>query len=314
LKNNRTPTKRLAAPTANSARPPIRRIGLVANADKPASRGAVQRAALLIARSGREVATDNATAKFANLKCKAFPGLSELAEAVDVLLVFGGDGTILRVVAEIDGNHTPLLGINIGRLGFLTAVPSDRLASALKKIWDQDYVIEPRSLIEGSVQGGSAAPSGAAVKMSALNDIVISHGAASRVIDVDVSVDDEPLTRYRGDGLVISSPTGSTAYSLSAGGPIIKPDANVFAITPICAHSLSNRSMVVSMDSIIKVKLVTEKVETIVASDGRVETSLASGEIVTIRRSARVVNLLHPGGTSFFETIRRKLHWSGSAV
>jgi NAD+ kinase len=296
--------------TRNNPRPPsIHRVGLIANSDKPASRAAMQRAVSIITKAGHHAVTDEASASFAKVKCETRPDLTALAKAVDVLLVFGGDGTILRVVAEIDGSQTPILGINVGRLGFLTAVPTHHLASALKKIWERDFVVERRSLIEAAADC-STKP----VTMSALNDIVISHGAASRVIDVDVSVDGEPLTRYRGDGLIVSSPTGSTAYSLSAGGPIIKPDANVFAITPICAHALSNRSLVVSLDSTIKVKLITENVETIVAADGHLETSMAGGDVVTIRRSARVVNLLHPGGSSFFETIRRKLHWSGSAV
>jgi NAD+ kinase len=263
----------------------------------------------LITRSGRAAATDEASASFARIKCETHRDLSDLAKSVDLLLVFGGDGTILRVVAEIDGSQTPILGINVGRLGFLTAVPTHQLGSALRKIWDRDFSIERRSLIEAAADCKTKP-----VTMCALNDIVISHGAASRVIDVDVSVDEEPLTRYRGDGLIVSSPTGSTAYSLSAGGPIINPDANVFAITPICAHALSNRSLVVSMDSTITVKLVTENVETIVAADGHVESSLGVGDCVTIRRSNRYVNLLHPGGASFFDTIRRKLHWSGSAV
>jgi NAD+ kinase len=300
----------LKKPRNNIQRPTsIRRIGLVANSEKPASRAALQRAVSLINKAGREAATNEASANFAKVKCDTYPDLAELAKAVDLLLVFGGDGTILRVVAEIDGSSTPILGINVGRLGFLTAVPLNHLASALRKIWERDFVVERRSLIEGAADC-SVRP----VTMSALNDIVVSHGAASRVIDVDVSVDGEPLTRYRGDGLIVSSPTGSTAYSLAAGGPIINPDANVFAITPICAHALSNRSLIVSMDSTIKVKLVTENVETIVAADGHVEISLAMGDVVTIRRSSRVVHLLHPGGSSFFETIRRKLHWSGSAV
>ncbi len=296
--------------TRNNNRPPsIHRVGLIANSDKPASRAALQRAVSLIKKAGHAAATDETSASFAKLKCETYRDFAALARSVDLLLVFGGDGTILRVVAEIDGSQTPILGINLGRLGFLTAVPSHQLASALRKIWERNFSVERRSLIEAAAEC-STKP----VTMSALNDIVISHGAASRVIDVDVSVDGEPLTCYRGDGLIVSSPTGSTAYSLSAGGPIIKPDANVFAITPICAHALSNRSLVVSLDSTIKVKLVTENVETIVAADGHLETSLAVGDVVTIRRSARVVNLLHPGGTSFFETIRRKLHWSGSAV
>ena len=199
--------------TRNTARTPsIHRVGLVANSDKPASRTALQRAVKLITRAGRDVASDEASATFAKIKCETHADLAELAESVDLLLVFGGDGTILRVVAEIDGNQTPILGINVGRLGFLTAVPTHQLSAALKKIWARDFSIERRSLIEGAADCATKP-----VTMCALNDIVVSHGAASRVIDVDVSVDGEPLTRYRGDGLIVSSPTGSTAYSLAAG-------------------------------------------------------------------------------------------------
>ena len=150
--------------------------------------------------------------------------------------------------------------------------------------------------------------------MSALNDIVISHGAVSRFIELEVSVNDKPLTRYRGDGLIVSSPTGSTAYSLSAGGPIISPSAEVFAITPICAHALSNRAVIVSLSSVVRVKLLSKEMETIIAADGQIQANLAGGDTMTIRRSRRCARLLLPGETSFFETVRQKLHWSGSAV
>ena len=150
--------------------------------------------------------------------------------------------------------------------------------------------------------------------MRALNDIVISHGAVSRLIELNVSVNDKPLTCYRGDGLIVSSPTGSTAYSLSAGGPIISPGADVFAITPICAHALSNRPVILSLSSVIRIELLSKQMETIVAADGQLQASLGAGDTVTIRRSRGKVHLLHPGETSFFETIRQKLHWRGSSV
>ncbi len=150
--------------------------------------------------------------------------------------------------------------------------------------------------------------------MSALNDIVISHGAVSRLIELDVSVNDKPLTRYRGDGLIVSSPTGSTAYSLSAGGPIISPGADVFAITPICAHALSNRPVIISLSSVVRIELFSREMDTIVAADGQIQANLTAGDAVTIRRSRRRVRLLHLDDSSFFSTIRQKLHWSGSSV
>jgi NAD+ kinase len=179
----------------------------------------------------------------------------------------------------------------------------------LEKLWQNDFVIETRPLIEaeGRTHDGT-------LRMSALNDIVISRGAVSRLIELNVSVNGKPLTRYRGDGLIVSSPTGSTAYSLSAGGPIISPGADVFAITPICAHALSNRAVILSLSSVIRVEVSGKEMETIVAADGQLQAKLAAGDVVTVRRSRRKVRLLHLGETSFFATIRQKLHWRGSAV
>jgi NAD+ kinase len=197
----------------------------------------------------------------------------------------------------------------VGHLGFLTAVSSNELESALAKALSGRCVVESRSLIlaEGRAGGG-------ALILHALNDIVISRGSASRTVELDVAVNDAPLTRYRCDGLIISSPTGSTAYSLSAGGAIISPSAEVFSVTPICPHTLSNRSVIVGMDSRIEVRVASRKVETMVTADGQVNVALNTGDVISIRRARREVRLVHLEGGSFFETVRRKLHWSGSNV
>lgn len=281
----------------------------MANFEKPASRAVVLEAAALISSAGRAAAAEKETARMAGLKCDVFDDVAGLARNVDVLLVFGGDGTMLHVVRQLNGATTPIVGINVGRLGFLTAVCSRDLEDALGRIWAGDYVVETRPLIEASGQC-----KGKRLDVAALNDIVISHGAVSRLIELDVSVNEKPLTCYRGDGLIVSSPTGSTAYSLSAGGPIISPGAEVFVITPICAHALSNRPVIVSLDSAVRVELLSKGMETIVAADGQIETQLSAGDSITIRRSRRKVRLLHPGESSFFETIRQKLHWRGSSV
>jgi NAD+ kinase len=287
----------------------IHRIGLVANAAKPASRAALRRAVALITRQGRIAATEESAARQAGLKCPTFANATELARHSDVLLVFGGDGTILRAVRESDGCQTAILGINVGRLGFLNAVAAGDLPAALQKLWDNDFIIERRPLLEASGRC-----QGKTIQSSALNDIVISHGAVSHVIELEVSVNGEALTQYRGDGLIVSSPTGSTAYSLSAGGPIVSPTAQVFAITPICPHALSNRSVIVNANATVDVRVLSEQLEIIVAADGQMQATLGCGDVVTIRRARRPVRLLHLGGWSFFDTVRRKLHWSGSSV
>lgn len=269
----------------------------------------MQRAARLLSEAGREVCCEFATAEMARLKTAAFSDAASLARHVDLLLVFGGDGSMLRVVRELNGSITPILGINVGRLGFLTAVPSDELSTALEKVWRGDFEIESRPLLDA--QGRTT---GKKFQMRALNDMVISRGAAPRMIELEVSVDGDLLTCYRCDGLIISSPTGSTAYSLSAGGAIVSPHAQVFAITPICPHALSNRSVIVGSDSTVQVKVISEKVETTITADGQVQVDLSVGDVIDIKKSRRAAHLLHPGGTSFFDTLRRKLHWSGSNV
>ncbi|MGD0745546.1 MAG: NAD(+)/NADH kinase, partial [Verrucomicrobiota bacterium] len=208
----------------------IKRVGLIGNAEKPDCAGILRKAARLIRRAGREVLHTADTAA--------------LAREADLLLVFGGDGTMLHVAREIAGSTTPMLGINIGGLGFLTAVPSDGLAHALNHIWKGEFQYESRVLLEA---GGTC--NGHLVRENALNDIVVSRGVVSRLIGLDVSVNGEWITRYRCDGLIVSSPTGSTAYSLAAGGAVIFPTADVLALVPICPHAMSNRPLILPLAS-----------------------------------------------------------------
>ena len=285
----------------------IERVGLVANPGKASTAKLVQDASRWLSRNGAKVLVDVDTRDHALPKSTSAGSLSDLAKAVDLILVFGGDGTILRVVRGMDGSKTPILGINAGRLGFLTDVPAHSLKDALRKIWEGRVFVDERPLVE--VKGEA---SGEPVHLHALNDITVTRGSASRMIELEVSVDDEILTRYRSDGLIISTPTGSTAYSLSAGGPILRPDADVFVLTPICPHTLSNRSVIISLKSTLKVRVVSQRVDTIASADGQVQLDLESGDVLTIRRSRRSVRLLHLEGSSFFDTLRRKLHWSGS--
>ncbi len=287
----------------------MRRIGIVANPDKHACRALAQQTVDWVVSAGRQAVTDPATAKLASLEIPISPNLPALAKATDLLVVFGGDGTMLRVAREVAGIPTPILGVNAGGLGFLTATPSQRLKEALAQIWAGEFEIESRSLIAAS---GMA--SGQAVAQLALNDMVFGRSQPSRMLELEVSVDGQVLTCYRCDGLIVSSPTGSTAYSLAAGGAVVAPDAEVFAITPICPHTLSNRSVIVSLRSRVEVKAISRRLNTTLVADGQVETTLSPGDTIAIRRSRRAVRLLHLAGSSFFETLRKKLNWSGSSV
>jgi NAD+ kinase len=287
----------------------IRKVGLVANTERVSVGRLVRRAAALIRKDRRTVLASAATAELADLTGPTCETVSELAREVDLLMVFGGDGTMLRVARETAGCLTPVIGINAGALGFLTDVQAHQLPLALKQIWAGEMVLEPRSLIEAFGRHGDAV-----FRETALNDFVISRAAAPRLVELDVTIDGMVLTRYRCDGLIVCTPTGSTAYSLSAGGAIVSPTADVFTLTPICPHTLSNRSVIVSLNANIQVKVISQRVETQLTADGQKMIPLTCGDVVTIRRSERSIRLLHLAGSSFYETLRRKLNWSGSSV
>lgn len=284
-------------------------MGLIANTSKPDAPGTAVRAARLIDKAGRTVLCDQPTARISGLKCHTAPDARALASQCDLLLVMGGDGTMLRVAREVGGLKTPLLGINLGNLGFLTAVVAADLPGILGKVWNGKFTLDSRPLI-----AASGVSTGSPFEHCGLNDMVINRSGASRMVELDVEVNGQPLTRYRCDGLVVCSPTGSTAYSLSAGGAIVSPDANVFTLTPICPHTLSNRSVIVGMDAVIRVTIANDNPPAILTADGQVSQNLSLNESVTIRRSRRQVRLLRPEGSSFYDTLRRKLHWSGSHV
>ncbi len=285
----------------------IRRIGLIANSDKAACRNLVRQAAKIIRATRRSVVADVATARLGGLQVETFLDAAHLAREADLLMVFGGDGTMLRVARDIAGSRTPMLGINAGGLGFLTDAQAHQLPLALRQIWAGETRLQSRPLIEAT---GHAR--GRPIAACALNDFVISRGATPRLIELEVSVDGDVLTTYRCDGLIVCSPTGSTAYSLAAGGAVVSPAAEVFTLTPICPHTLSNRSVIVSLSSTVRIKVLSQKVETVLTADGQVSHPLAAGDVVTIRRSRHAIRLLHLAGSSFFETLRRKLNWSGS--
>jgi NAD+ kinase len=287
----------------------FRRVGLIGNSEKVASAGVVRQAARLIAEAGRKLFTDSATARWSGIQATLCPDAASLTREVDLLLVFGGDGTMLRVARNVAGCRTPILGVNIGGLGFLTAVPSDELRSALKCVWRGGFSYERRILIQASGRCHDRL-----IEQPALNDLVISRGIASRLIELEVRIDGEPLTRYRCDGLIVSSPTGSTAYSLAAGGAVVFPTAAVLEITPICPHTLSNRSLIVPQTSKIEIKVINPKPATILSADGQVVSELSAGDTLTVQRSRRSVRLMHLAGSSFCDTLRRKLHWRGATL
>jgi NAD+ kinase len=286
--------------------PKIKSVGLVANPEKTGSRDVIRGTAAAIARTGRRILLDPVTARLIRGNREPVCAIRELAQRADLILVFGGDGTMLRVAREVAGLRTPILGVNTGGLGFLTAVSSTQTDALLADLWMDNYEVETRPLIEATRPGHD--------RQLALNDFVISRSHIPRLIELEVRVDGVELTSYRCDGLIISSPTGSTAYSLAAGGAVVAPNAEVIALTPLSPHTLSIRPVIVSLSSVVQVRVLSSRVKTLLSADGQVQTQLAHGDVVTVRRSRRTVRLARPAGSSFFGTLREKLRWSGSTT
>lgn len=282
---------------------------MIANTDKPSCKKLVRWAVDLISQSGRAPLLLQTTAVMAGLNLPTEKDPVELTHKVDLLLVFGGDGTMLQIARRLAGSRTPILGVNAGGLGFLTDVQDHQLPLALEQVWAGQTRLETRALIQAQGQAR-----GQPVDLVALNDFVISRGAAPRLTELEVKVDGEMLTRYRCDGLIVATPTGSTAYSLAAGGAIVSPAAEVFTLTPICPHALSNRSVVVPLQSTVQIKVLSQRVETMLTADGQTTLPLAVHDEIHIRQNRQSIRLLHLSGSSFFDTLRKKMNWSGSHV
>lgn len=285
----------------------IRSVGLIGNTGQAVKSGVVRKTAKLIEQSGRKVFLDPSVAKAAKGHGIVLADSEELARMCDLLMVIGGDGTVLRVARDTAGSNTPLLGVNAGRLGFLTTASTEDLKTALQNLWAGKFTIDPMPLVEAS---GTFA--GRKIKAQALNDILISRGANPRLIEMEVAIDNEPLTTYRSDGLIVATPAGSTAYSLAAGGTVVTPRAEVMTLNPVCPQALSNRPLIVSFSSTIEVTILKHRAESYLSADGQMLTELVPGDRATIRRSRQKARLVRLEGHSFFETLRHKLHWTGS--
>ena len=232
----------------------------------------------------------------------------EFAAQVDLAAVLGGDGTMMHAVSRFGKFDRPVAGINIGTLGFLTTCTDADIGRFADAVAEGRFSISPRMLLEATVIRGD----GSTVVYHALNEVTMARGETGRLVTLKAMVNGEWLNRYRADGLIVATPTGSTAYSLSAGGPLIAPLASVMVITPICPHSLSQRSLVLSDD--VEIQISPERADDgpmLFTVDGRDTTRIDPGDRVTVKKSDRSFQLLLLEGTSFYEALRQKLGWQG---
>ena len=276
------------------------RLGVIGNRDYPDLAGVLQRLLSMASALGVDIHLE------ANLKDLA--GGNDLSslnpEDVDALLTLGGDGTLLRGARFLGGREIPILGVNLGRLGFLSACGPDELGSALSRLVNGDYRGEARMMLEGR-SGLTEDPR----RWYALNDIVLHKSGKARVIWLRVEVDGEEVASYAADGIVLSTPTGSTAYNLSVGGPVVVPGHASIVISPISAHALSIRPVVVPPDATIVVHADDDGTERLVTVDGQVGATLGTSETLMVRRAARSVILVRFPEMTFFTRMRKKLGW-----
>ena len=287
---------------------PPQTIGLIAHTGKTGAAELVRHLQGKFERAGVAVRLEAATAGL--IGAGLGRAVAQLAQETDLLVVLGGDGTILNIVSNLGEQIKPVFGINIGSLGFLTCLNSSAAQEAVSAIVKGDYSYSERALLSVEI-GSEGAWQHEAL---GLNDVVISRGEISRLIRLRTRVNGEALTEYNADGLVIATPTGSTAYSLSAGGPILAPQSGVFVITPICPHVLTNRSVIVENSSAIEVEASEPDHPVYVTIDGRSPVNLEFGKTVLIRKAAKTLPLAVLSGVSFFSVLRQKLKWGGSSI
>jgi NAD+ kinase len=249
--------------------------------------------------------------------------VAELGKRCDIAVVVGGDGTMLAFAREMSRYQVPLVGINAGRLGFITDIPLDRYKESLAPILAGDYEEEHRSMLEGGVWRESGAGGGQVggpghvheriFEGLSLNDVVVSRGASAGMVELRVDVDDDFVANLRADGLIVATPTGSTAYALSAGGPILHPSIGGWVVVPIASHTLSNRPIVLPDAGEVRIGIVAGK-DVSVSFDMHNLASLLHGDQIRVRHSAHQVRFLHPRGWSYYATLRRKLRWYEGGV
>jgi len=280
----------------------LKTFGIIATPHRLQSEDTILRVVDWLAIHGASCYLDEGLHDFINGKCSFVPR-NQLPQQCDFIITLGGDGTLLATARDVGNAGVPILGINLGSLGFLTQQPERALFNSLERILSGEYEIEERLVLKAN-----ADPSVNNDSLYALNDMVIDRGALSRLITIQVRAGNDYVSLYRADGLIISTPTGSTAYNLSAGGPIVFPTIDAIIICPICPHSLTQRPMILSGKSTIDLIVNSPHGEASLHIDGQEAYPLISGHKITIRAAEYRINLVKFSDSSFFEVLRKKMH------
>jgi len=295
----------MSAPHKTGAtRPPFKTVALVGRYSTAGIEGPLEELASCISRNGQDVVFERETAMATGLT--GYPALTpeEIGREADVAVVLGGDGTLLGLARQLAGHNVPVIGVNHGRLGFMTDIPLDHVTTTLPEMLSGRYEAETRMLLESRVIRDDT------VIFSALafNDVVVNRSGISGMVELAVSVDGHFMYNQRSDGLIVSTPTGSTAYALAAGGPILHPTLSGLVLVPIAPHALSNRPIVLPLDAEVTIEVASAR-DVSVNFDMQALASLLPGDRIVVRRSTKTISLLHPVGYNYYATLRKKLHW-----
>lgn len=286
----------------------MKKIGLFCKPKAPSAANTLRKLTHWLRKLNCQVFLDTATATIINEPSSH--SKATISEIADLLIVLGGDGTLLSVARAAHSHNVPILAVNLGSLGFLAEISLDELYPTLENILNDKFEIESRMLLNAYIwRNGEKVED-----YNVLNDIVINKGVVARVINLQVLVDGQYMTSYRADGLIIATPTGSTAYSLSAGGPIIHPSMQTLVLSPICPFTLTNRSILIPDQSIIQVKLDAEYNDVRVTLDGQESYKMKAGDILEIQKTKTTLQLIKGPNKNYYKILRKKLHWGTQNV
>lgn len=283
----------------------MKTVGVIANPTKEGISDAIERARAWSLSHGLDFVVQERAADLAPAGVRAADAADVAAEA-DLVFAFGGDGTLLAAAREIAraGRETPIIGVNMGSLGFLTQIARDEFQDVLSRLDPERMPVSSRMMLKANVRGRDD-------EFLALNDVVLTKGAESTMLSFEARVDGELVTRYAADGLILATPTGSTAHSLSAGGPVVQPDVEAIIATPICPHTLSMRACVVPPTAVVEVELLSSDDATIVTTDGLSAFGVGEGDTVQIRVAEKRARLVDVAERSYYEILSTKMRWAG---
>ena len=281
----------------------IKKVGIIAKTQHRMAGDSLKKISGWLKDRGIEVYMDKDTSGV--IGEKSYYKRAEIPSLAGLIIVLGGDGTLLSVARLIEERDVPILGVNLGSLGFLTEIGMDELYPVLENVIRGDFTVENRIMLDVFIyrEGKMVA------NYCALNDVVINRGALARIVYLEIKINGLYVTTYRSDGLIIATPTGSTAYSLAAGGPIVYPTMNALILSPICPHTLTNRPIVIPDDVKIEINLITPDEDALATLDGQVGYSLNYRDSIEVRKAKNTIKLIQSPGKNYYEVLRKKLKW-----